>query len=402
MKRFWEIDAARGLMLVLMTATHVPSRLTDPLGQPFGFVSAAEGFVMLSAFVSGMVYCRIAQDKGVDAMRTAFWRRALKVYLAQAALLIFVFTVIAILGMKTDQMIVRDLLKYYFAQPHEGLLYSLLLVYQPALLDILPLYIFFMLLSPWVLAYGLRHGWGWLMALSASLWFFAQFGLSDDVYAWVSGHLGIPVPYKETGAFDMFAWQFLWFIGLWLGAGRAAVDAKPLRFPNWVLVLSAVLVLYGFYWRHYGLTGQAAFGDNYYLNLLFDKWRLGPFRLINLAALCVIAIRFGPPLLAQLPRPRWLEAMGSASLPVFCAHLVAVLLVLATFGGSQTARPWWGDVLLLIAVYGSLYAVARAVLWLERPRDSRKPAGSPTGAAPTPSDQFRTPRHIGAAARAGD
>ena len=36
MKRYWEIDALRGLMLVLMTVTHLPTRLTDPLGQPFG------------------------------------------------------------------------------------------------------------------------------------------------------------------------------------------------------------------------------------------------------------------------------------------------------------------------------------------------------------------------------
>jgi hypothetical protein len=53
-QRYWEVDALRGLMLVLMTVTHLPSRLTDPLGQPFGFVSAAEGFVLLSAFMAGL------------------------------------------------------------------------------------------------------------------------------------------------------------------------------------------------------------------------------------------------------------------------------------------------------------------------------------------------------------
>ena len=69
MKRYWEIDALRGLMLVLMTVTHLPTRLTDPLGQPFGFVSAAEGFVLLSAFVAGLVYSRISYNRGVDSMR---------------------------------------------------------------------------------------------------------------------------------------------------------------------------------------------------------------------------------------------------------------------------------------------------------------------------------------------
>ena len=55
-KRLWELDALRGLMLVLMTLTHLPTRLTTPTGQPFGYVSAAEGFVLLSAFMAGMVY----------------------------------------------------------------------------------------------------------------------------------------------------------------------------------------------------------------------------------------------------------------------------------------------------------------------------------------------------------
>jgi len=63
--------------------------------------------------------------------------------------------------------------------------------------------------------------------------------------------------------------------------------------------------------------------------------------------------------------------MGAASLPVFCAHLVAVLLVLAFYGDSQTARPWWGDVLLLGVVFAWLYGVARAALWWGGWRRSR-------------------------------
>ena len=49
MTRWREIDALRGLMLVMMTITHLPTRLSITLGQPLGFVSAAEGFVFLSA-----------------------------------------------------------------------------------------------------------------------------------------------------------------------------------------------------------------------------------------------------------------------------------------------------------------------------------------------------------------
>ena len=370
-KRHWEIDVLRGLMLVLMTLTHLPTRLTDPLGQPFGFVSAAEGFVLLSAFMAGLVYSRIGHGQGLSAMRRGFWRQALKIYMSQAATLLFLFTFITALGLRIDQPALRDLLSYYLTDPHHAFLYSMLLVYEPPLLDILPMYVFFMLLSPWVLSHALRRGWTLVIATSIGVWVLAQFGLSEWLYQRAVQHLGLPVPFRELGAFNALAWQLLWFIGLWIGASRSAPDAKPLRFANWLLAVSAAAVLYGIYWRHYGPNGQAPFGGDSDLNLLFDKWQLGPLRLINLAALSILVLRFGPWLLARLPRPRWLEAMGTASLPVFCAHLAAVLLVLAIFGDSHTVRPWWGDALLLTVVFAALYGVARAVLW----RTKRAPAG---------------------------
>ncbi len=371
MKRYWEIDALRGLMLVLMTFTHLPTRFTDPLGQPFGFVSAAEGFVLLSAFVAGLVYTRISDRQGVDAMRQAFWRRALKVYLAQAATLLFLFTFITRVGLRIDQAAVKNLLAFYLAHPLEGFGYSLLLVYEPALLDILPMYIFFMLMSPWVLAFALRHGWMGVMVASAVLWGLAQFGFSEWLYGLAVHYLHLPVPFREMGAFNAFAWQFLWFAGLWMGASRHAPDAEPFRFPKWLVALAVGTALYGLWWRHHGINGQAPFGGDEAMNLLFDKWQLGPLRIVNLVVLGIVAMRFGPWLMRRIPRPHRLEAMGSASLPVFCAHLVAVLLVLAFYGDSQTARPWWGDLLLLGVVFAWLYGVARAALWWGGWRRSR-------------------------------
>ena len=249
MKRYWEIDALRGLMLVLMTVTHLPTRLTDPLGQPFGFVSAAEGFVLLSAFVAGLVYSRIGYVRGVDPMRQAFWRRVLKVYLCQAAILLFLFTVIAALGLHIDQPAVKNLMSYYLAEPRDGFLFGLLLIYEPALLDILPMYIFFMLMSPWVLAFAMRHGWTLVMAASVALWALAQFGLSEWIYGLAVHYLGLPVPFHEMGAFNSYAWQFLWFAGLCLGAGRNLPDARPLRFPAWLWMPALAIALYGFWWH---------------------------------------------------------------------------------------------------------------------------------------------------------
>jgi peptidoglycan/LPS O-acetylase OafA/YrhL len=78
---------------------------------------------------------------------------------------------------------------------------------------------------------------------------------------------------------------------------------------------------------------------------------------LNFFALFVIVIRFGP-WLARRVRFRRLEALGQASLPVFCAQIVAVLVVLSAIGDKKGEMPLWFDTALLAAVLIGLYGVA--------------------------------------------
>ncbi len=377
--RLWEFDALRGLMLVLMTLTHLPTRLASHMGQPFGYVSAAEGFVLLSAFMAGMVYTRKGRRSGIASMRRAFWRRALVVYGCQLLTLVFLFTVIALLGLGIDQPAVKNLMSFYLQHPLTGLLAGIALVYQPPLLDILPLYILFLLASPWVLAHGMRHGWAGIMGASLGLWLLAQFGTTHQLYDLVVRHTGLTVPFSEAGAFDTMAWQLVWVLGLWMGASRViAPQALPPRapFPAWMVVLALSLAVASMGWRH--AVGQSPLPGHTTVNLLFDKWQLGPLRLINLMALIVVTLRFGPWLVARLPRLDPLEAMGRSSLPVFCAHLAAVLVVLALFGEADPKRPVWEDAavlgisfaLMLLVAYGWPHFEPRARIarWRQRRR----------------------------------
>ncbi|RZL07226.1 MAG: OpgC domain-containing protein, partial [Rubrivivax sp.] len=168
--RSWELDALRGLMLVLMTLTHMPTMYSLPSGQPFGFVSAAEGFVFLSAFMAGKVYGARARRDGFQAMQTAFQARALRLYLCQLGLLLLAFTLIAWLGVRNHQGGVTGLLEFFFLDPHAAVVGAALLLHNPPLLDILPLYIVLMLISPWLLRRGLQSGWRPVLAMSALLW----------------------------------------------------------------------------------------------------------------------------------------------------------------------------------------------------------------------------------------
>ena len=362
--RLNELDALRGLMLVLMTLTHLPTRLSSPLGQPFGYVSAAEGFVLLSAYMAGLVYGRTAQKNGIDAMAGAFWRRAFKVYACHLAILLFLFTVIAFVGMKVEQDAVKNLMSFYLDQPGAAFLAGAALLYKPPLLDILPMYVLFMLASPWLMGYGVRRGWRGVIALSIGLWVLAQFGLGHWVYDWTLGAAGGQLPFNETGAFAVFAWQILWVMGLWMGASRSEKDVAPFVFPRWAVALCVAIALLGFAWRH--AVGQVPFANGVTANILFDKWQLGPMRMINLFALTVLVIRFAPWLVSLRPRWAFLETLGSASLPVFAAHLVIVLMTLALWGDSSQARPWWGDGLLLAACFALLHIAALATLRIDR------------------------------------
>jgi hypothetical protein len=372
MSRRWEIDMLRGFMLVMMFCTHLPSRFANPLGQPLGYVSAAEGFVMLSAFMAGLIYTRRAEKDGIPAMRRAFFRRALTVYACQAALLIFLFSTIAALGLALDQHALTDLLDYYLKDPTAGLLGALLLIYNPPLLDILPLYIVLLLISPFVLAWGMTRGWTGIFILSGVLWVCAQFQFSLMLYDKLVWLTGFPVPFSETGAFETYAWQFLWVFGLWMGAATAKGSLKAgNRLPAQLVIAAVLIAAICLVWRH--IAGQIPVpGDGgHIINRLFDKWHLGPLRLMNFFALLVLILRFGDWLTEHVPRIRFLEDLGAASLPVFCAHLVFVLLALSVAGQYRPGRPLWIDLLLLATGLVTLYATAQITLRLDKDQHAR-------------------------------
>lgn len=355
MTRRPELDALRGLMLVLITITHVPTQYSGWLTQPFGFVSAAEGFVFLSAFLVGAVYTRRAIEHGTVAMRSALWARAGQIWLCQAGMLLFLFTIIANVGLRTNRQAIKNLMSFYLEQPIDALWTGLALIYNPPLLDILPMYVLFMLASPLALTIGLqRRGWFLVIGVSMVLWLLAQFGLSQLTYNVIVRAVDLKVPLHQTGAFEMMAWQFIWILGMWMGSQREAVPAQR-DFPGWLIAASLVIGIGCMVWRH--AVGLAPFGPQRDLNLLFDKWSLGPLRVLNFLALLVIVVRFGPWLAARV-RFTWLETLGRASLPVFCAQIVAVLVVLSAIGDKQGGLPLWADTVLLAAIFAGLYGVA--------------------------------------------
>src|SRR5580692_4529085 len=140
MERRVEIDAARGLMLVWITFTHLPTILSTYFNQPFGFVSGAEGFIFLAALFTGRIYSLVAEQNGYPAMAGQLWMRALRLYVYHVILLGFALVVVAHLAAAGNRPALHNLLDFYFSAPKQAMIYAALLVYRPPLLDILPMY----------------------------------------------------------------------------------------------------------------------------------------------------------------------------------------------------------------------------------------------------------------------
>lgn len=346
-----------------MTTTHLPTWFSSRAGQPFGFVSAAEGFVFLSAFLVGSVYGHKARTRGYAVMRRALWGRALKVYVAHIALLLFLLLLLVPIAVSRDAHAITDLASYYVARPHLALVSGLVLAYNPPLLDILPMYVLFLVASPLLLEYGARRGWGVLLSLSAVLWLFAQYGGGRHVYESVAAVVGWPVPYGATGAFSFLGWQLLWLVGLRVGANRGTAASAPSTVggswsgPGIVILLSVAAVF--FVWRH--VVGQIPFGSDATLNALFDKWHLGPLRLLDFAVLALIAVRCRRTLAAWAEHSP-IATMGRTSLVVFSAQLVICLAVLALVGDTARLHLSIFETTLVLGALLVLYGVARASL----------------------------------------
>ena len=346
--RLPQLDALRGFLLIWMTLTHLPTRISPYSNQVVGYVSAAEGFILLAAILIGRIYESAAREK--------LWKRVLRIYGYHLGLLAFAFSVCAVAAVYLHRIPLQHLLDFYLAHPIQALLAAPALLYNPPLLDILPMYIVFMLATPLVLRGARRWGWRVVLIASGAIWLLAQFHLRDWAYA-AAAHAGFPIPLREMGAFDLFGWQFLWTAGLCLGSERAASLFSKTRIPNWVVLASAMLAAIMFLCRHTNfelLTGPAIF------DVLVNKWRLGLFRLIDAAAIGVLLVRFGSPI-AETRIGIRLAVLGRASLEVFSAHVVFCLVFLGLATGFDAQFSVWQDSIVVAVTLTSLFLIADIV-----------------------------------------
>jgi hypothetical protein len=365
-----ELDALRGLFLVWMTLTHLPTRLNEVVNQPFGFLSSAEGFVFLSALLVARLYIRKAAEEE-SALRTKLWQRALRIYGYHVVLLTLTFTLVAGFAVTMHRLALTNLLTFYLAHPATAIVGSLLLIYCPPLLDILPMYVLFLLMTPYLLTLATRRGWGLILAGSGTVWLLAQFGLRTWAHAGVVAVTHLRIPLQETGAFNLFAWQLVWVTGMALGAMSTQGALPFARLPRVAFPVSAAVCAFFIGVRHDWLGPRLtteAFG------LELDKWQIGPLRLVNLVAFVVVAY-WSRRLVTRLVLREPFLTLGKASLEVFSAHIVFVFVGLALlYGEADELHGVMAGVLVAVTFGGLMLVAVREIRRKQREKETAERA----------------------------
>ena len=379
MGRRLELDAVRGLMLVWITLTHLPTAASTYVNQPFGFVSAAEGFIFLSALFTGRIYSRMAVHDGYRAMTLKLWSRTVRLYGYHALLLAFVFLIAVPIASRGNRPGLHNLLDFYFmVGAKRSITEAFLLIYRPPLLDILPMYIIFLVFTSVALLLARNIGWRPMLWTAFTVWLFAQFGFRSAEHSFMMRFIPTRIPLNEMGSFDLWAWQFLWIVGIWLGV-RWGRNKLPIE--NWAsraVIPAALIFCLGFSLRH-AISHGLQLGPS---EFLFDKWHLGPLRLLNFAAGGIVLIYFQALLKPLAIRP--LVMLGQSSLQVFCVHLLFCFAGL-TLMGNASMLSGWKQFMLLSVTFAAMLLTAKLFSKSEAKHERQPKTELPFGPAPRPT-----------------
>lgn len=367
-RRDLRVDMMRGIALVMMVVAHteVMSIFNIFTWERFGLTTGAEGFVILSGFMLGMLNRARLQKAVLLTISWGLYLRAWKIYRVNIIIILSIlllsylpFINVFEVTHFTDRFSGTSWSLYPVTPQIKETWFNIVLYLQigPHQTQILGLYICLLLLSPlflWMLKQGRVY---WLLAFSLLV-----YGLYQR---W---------PVRVTAAefefaFPLLAWQFIFVLGMSCGWYKEELLSLARTPPGKITVAALVLValLLGFVAQNHTnpfmppalLMHVIPPAD---FNAFYHTWAakngLGPIRVLNDISLMVTVYLLLTWCWTPLYRlAGWfLIPLGQHSLYTFILHVYVVLAV-SQFVSFDLWRQAW-------LVNTCVHAAALGVLWL--------------------------------------
>jgi hypothetical protein len=324
-RRDLRLDFFRGLALFCIFIDHLPENLLARFTlQSAGLSDAAEIFILISGYAAGMVYGGVCERQGLLWASARIYHRVWQLYVAHAFLFMLFLATVAHSASRLNSALFAEELRAadFLKEPDVAVVKALTLQFQPAFMDILPLYIVLLAALPLALAGFLRWPAA-VLAASGLLWLSAQLfdGVALPAY---------PGP-DHTWFFNPFAWQALFFLSAWLGwRGRRGLPGWV--HGRWILILAVAISLGAFVVRTSSTLHQLTESvPALFVNELWplaSKTDLGPVRFVNVLALALLVARLVQPQASYLAGPvaRPFVRCGRHSLHVFCLGILLAVI----------------------------------------------------------------------------
>lgn len=370
------LDFMRGIVIPLLFASHFEyfSALMYVGWERIGVVSTAEIFVILAGVVVGMVFGKRLRNDGLAASMPALMDRSIKLYLTNVAL-IFIIALIRYFP-EIDSTIITTYHSPYSGKtfplftPMEAGIFELmsqafLLRIGPHQFQIVGMYVaMFILVTPFVFFMISRQRTGLLLGISWVI-YFINFGAPET-------NQGSPV-FRPTGAqfeyaFPILAWQLIYVHGVVAGYfKKELITFFSTHVGRVVLYLSFALTAAFFLLTWNNPMDQ--FADislqmispetfNSWNAQYFQKYKLGPGRVLNVAVLLItlyaILSRCWGPINKALG---WFFIpLGQASLYVFYVHIFFLLII------ANTPLPEMNDFWINTLIHAALLIIVWAMV----------------------------------------
>ena len=349
------VDFFRGFALWLIFIDHIPGNWIAQFSlRNFALCDSTEIFVLLAGYAAGIAYGRSMDKNGWVFAGADVFRRAWVLYIAHIFLFVVFSAQVSYSATALDR---SDYLEEIHIDalaeaPYRAMLEALLLHFQPAYLDILPMYIALLVVFAFVMPL-LRVRWV-LLALSASAYTAVRI-TGYNLPSWTGG----------GWYFNPLAWQFLFMIG-------AVLSYRPFQLPgpkrlydvvSLVIVVGGVVLLW-LVWPAADIDTRMPLWAARIL-VSVDKQSLHPMRLLSIFALVWFVVRLVP------KGAKWVQSRGALPFVLCGQHSLAVFCagIFLSFLGrlAMEERPnWMVQVAVNVVGAGALFAVGALAAWYRR------------------------------------